>query len=60
MTPAQLALLWVDNVNAVTSTIIGATTMTQLKEDIAAFSLPYSEELNQDIMTVFKDYPLPF
>ena len=60
MSVAQLALLWVDNVNGVTSTIIGATKMAQLIEDIDAFYLDYSDELNADIAAVLKDYPAPF
>jgi len=60
MSAAQLSLLWVDNVNGVTSTIIGATKMEQLVEDIAAFDLDYTEALDADIMSVLKDYPAPF
>jgi len=60
MSVAQLSLLWVDNVNGVTSTIIGATKMEQLVEDIDAFELNYTEELNSDIANVLKDYPAPF
>lgn len=59
-TPAQLALAWCDQVDGVTSTIIGATTMSQLKEDIAAFSMPLSDEAIQDIQQVLKRYPAPF
>lgn len=59
-TPSQLALAWCDQVDGVTSTIIGATKMAQLKEDIDAFSKPLSEQAWNDIMTVFKRYPLPF
>jgi len=60
MSAAQLALKWVDQVNGVTSTIIGATTMTQLKEDIDAFKTPLSEQALSDIANVLKQYPVPF
>ena len=60
MTAAQLALAWCDQVDGVTSTIIGATSLTQLKEDITAFDLELSEKALQDIMAVFKEYPVPF
>lgn len=60
MTPAQLALAWVDQVDGVTSTIIGATNLDQLKEDIDAFDILLSEEAMKDIMTVFKQFPVPF
>ena len=59
-TPSQLALAWCNQVDGVTSTIIGATTMEQLKENIAAFSKPLSEEILTDINTVFKRYPVPY
>ncbi|MCE7565415.1 aldo/keto reductase [Aliivibrio fischeri] len=59
-TPCQLALAWCDQVDGVTSTIIGATSLEQLKEDIEAFSKPLSDEAISDINTVFKQYPMPF
>lgn len=60
MTPAQLALAWCDQVDGVTSTIIGATTMNQLKENIQAFSSRLSDEALKDIVSVMHDYPVPF
>lgn len=59
-TPCQLALAWCDQVDGVTSTIIGATSLEQLKEDIEAFSKPLSEEAIVDINLVFRKYPMPF
>ncbi|MUK47988.1 aldo/keto reductase [Aliivibrio fischeri] len=59
-TPCQLALAWCDQVDGVTSTIIGATSLEQLKEDIEAFSKPLSDEAISDINTVFRQYPMPF
>lgn len=60
MTPAQLALAWCNQVDGVTSTIIGATTMGQLKEDLQAFSLPLDETLLNDVFSVYQQYPMPF
>lgn len=60
LTPSQLALAWCDQVDGVTSTIIGATNMVQLKENIAAFSNPLSQELVSAIGQVFREYPVPF
>lgn len=60
LTPSQLALLWCDKVDGVTSTIIGATTTYQLEENIAAFELPYTDELGTDIDKVLKQYPATF
>lgn len=60
LTAAQLALKWCDQVDGVTSTIIGATSMAQLKEDIDAFAKPLSEQTMQQIGSVLKQYPAPF
>ena len=60
LTASQLALAWCDQVDGVTSTIIGATSMTQLKENLEAFSVPLSNEALSDIGQVFRDYPVPF
>jgi len=60
MTAAQLALRWCDQVDGVTSTIIGATSMAQLKEDITAFSIDYGSALDEELMKIMRDYPNPF
>jgi len=60
MTPSQLALAWCQQVDGVTSTIIGATSMEQLKEDIDAFEIKLSEEALKEVMEIFKQYPMPF
>jgi aryl-alcohol dehydrogenase-like predicted oxidoreductase len=59
-TTAQLALAWCDQIDGVTSSIIGATTMQQLKEDIKAFDKPLSKEALTDITDIFKRYPTAF
>ncbi len=60
LTLAQLSLAWINQLPSVTSTIIGATTMAQLKENIAAFDLDLSEQVMSDVADVIKDYPMPF
>jgi aryl-alcohol dehydrogenase-like predicted oxidoreductase len=60
ITTAELALKWCDQVDGVTSTIIGATTMAQLKENINAFKDPLSEQALSDISAVIKLYPAPY
>ncbi|WP_077341344.1 aldo/keto reductase [Pseudocolwellia agarivorans] len=60
ITPAQLALAWCKQVRGVTSTIIGATTMEQLKENIKGFDIELSNEALNDINGVLRDYPTPF
>ena len=44
VTPSQLALAWCASRWYVASTIIGATTMEQCKENIDAFDMELSEE----------------
>jgi aryl-alcohol dehydrogenase-like predicted oxidoreductase len=60
ITPSQLALAWCDQVEGVTSTIIGATNMTQLKENIEAFETSLPDDIMQAINKVFREYPVPF
>lgn len=60
ITPAQLALAWCKQVDGVTSTIIGATSMAQLKDDIAAFDIQLSVDALKQISEVLKDFPAPF
>ena len=60
MTACQLALRWCDQVDGVTSTIIGATSMSQLTENISAFNLDFPEELGSEVLKVMKQYPMPF
>ncbi len=56
----QMILAWTYQFKGVTSTIIGATSLKQLKEDIDAYELRLSEQLLSDIDQVIKRYPVPF
>jgi aryl-alcohol dehydrogenase-like predicted oxidoreductase len=60
ISPVHLALAWCDQVNGVTSTIIGATTMPQLSENISAFEQPLSKAIIDDINQVLRQNPSPF
>lgn len=60
ITPSQLSLAWCAHFDWITSTIIGATSMAQLKENIAAFGLTLSKEALTDIDRVKRAYPMPF
>lgn len=60
ITPSQLALAWCAQVDGVTSTIIGATSLAQLKENTEAFELVLSDDIKQKVATVFQRYPVPF
>ena len=56
----QLALKWIDSVEGVTSTIIGATNLQQLGDDIDAFDCEYSEELNAKVVELLRQHSMPF
>lgn len=60
-TPTQMALLWCKAQPHVTSTIIGATTIPQLKENLEAFSKSraITQEAINDINAIYKRYRDP-
>ncbi|MBT8440076.1 MAG: aldo/keto reductase [Gammaproteobacteria bacterium] len=60
LTPAQLALAWCAGVDGVSSTIIGATSLSQLNENIAAFETALPEDAIREIDGVIRKYPMPF
>lgn len=57
--PSQLAIRFCDTRNFMASTIIGATTMDQLKICIDAFDLAWSEELEKDVNALHLEQPSP-
>jgi len=59
LTPTQLALAWCKSRWFVTCSIIGATTMEQLLENIDAFDVELTEECITDIAGVYKRYRDP-
>mmetsp|Transcript_1415 Transcript_1415/g.2348 ORF Transcript_1415/g.2348 Transcript_1415/m.2348 type:complete len:87 (+) Transcript_1415:43-303(+) len=59
VTPTEMALMWSNSRDFVSSTIIGATTTSQLRENIEAFSKEMTPEMEEDIQTVFKKYKDP-
>jgi len=56
----QMALAFVNAKPFVTSTLIGATTMEQLKSNIKAFSLPLSDQVQNEIEGLRRKHPAPF
>jgi aryl-alcohol dehydrogenase-like predicted oxidoreductase len=60
ITPSQLALAWCPHQKWITAPIIGATSMTQLKENIAAFNIELSHEALKEINDVKRAFPAPF
>ena len=56
----QMALAWCYQQSFVTSTIIGATTMDQLKSNISANDIKLSDEILKDIDAVHNNFPVPY
>jgi len=56
----QMALSFVNNKPFVTSTLIGATNMTQLKTNIDSISLKLSDEVYDGIEKIRREFPMPF
>jgi aryl-alcohol dehydrogenase-like predicted oxidoreductase len=59
MTPAQMALSFVYRRWFVTSTLVGATSMPQLEENISAWEKPLSEEIMKEIEGLHLRYMNP-
>jgi len=57
--PAQMAIAYAVSRPFVTSCIIGATSMAQLKTDIEGASLTLSDDVLEDIDKIHLDYPNP-
>lgn len=57
--PAQMALAFVNTRPFLTSNIIGATTMEQLKSNIASLDLTLSKELLSEIDNIHRKHPNP-
>ena len=55
----QMSLAFVCQQAFVTSCLIGATTMEQLKENIAAVELTLSEDVMAEINAIHNQYPDP-
>jgi len=58
--PAQMAIAFCNQRPFVTSSIIGATTLEQLANNIAASELELGDKVLEDIQTIHRRYPLPF
>ena len=56
----QMALAFINRQPFVTANIIGATTMEQLKSNIASIDIDLSSNVLSDIEQVYRDYPVPY
>ena len=59
LSPAQMALAYVNSRPFLTSNIIGATTMEQLREDIGSIEVVLSDEVLAEIERIHTQHPNP-
>ncbi|MCK7549296.1 NADP(H)-dependent aldo-keto reductase [Marinobacter koreensis] len=59
LSPSQMALAYVNSRSFVTSNIIGATTMEQLKENIASADITLDESVMEGIEAIHRDFTYP-
>jgi aryl-alcohol dehydrogenase-like predicted oxidoreductase len=59
ITPAKMALAYVNSRDFVNSNIIGATSMDQLKENIESIEIQLPEELEKRIEEIHLEIPNP-
>jgi aryl-alcohol dehydrogenase-like predicted oxidoreductase len=59
VTPTALALKFVDAQPWTTSTIFGATTHAQFNDDLAAFDLEWTAEMQKKVDAIHKEHPTP-
>lgn len=59
LTPTQFALKFVESRDFVTSNIIGATTMAQLKENIDAHDIVWTDEMEKEADRLHQTYRCP-
>ena len=59
LTPAQMALAFINSRPFVTSNIIGATTMDQLKEDIGSINIELTDDVVKAIEEIHREIPNP-
>ncbi len=59
LSPVQMALAWVNSRSFVTSNIIGATSMEQLRENMASKDIVLSQEVIESIEAIHQEFTYP-
>jgi aryl-alcohol dehydrogenase-like predicted oxidoreductase len=57
--PAQMALAFVNSRKFLTSTVVGATSMAQLKSNIDSINVNLTDELIEGIERIHQSHPNP-
>ena len=60
LNPSQMALAFVNSRPFVTSNIIGATSMEQLKTNIDSVNIELSDDVKKKITSIYQTYPIPY
>jgi aryl-alcohol dehydrogenase-like predicted oxidoreductase len=60
LNPAHMAIAFCNQRPFVASSIIGATSVEQLKTSVTASGLQLGKEVLQDIHNIYRQYPMPF
>ena len=58
--PCQMALAFVNRQPFVSSNLIGATTMQQLKSNIDSININLSDDVLEGIQAIRREHPMPF
>ncbi|MBF0265349.1 MAG: aldo/keto reductase [Gammaproteobacteria bacterium] len=58
--PCQMAIAFVNQQKFVTSTLIGATSMEQLQNNVEAINLQLNDEILKEIELIRREHPLPY
>lgn len=59
MTPVEMALAYVNTRSFVTSNIVGATTMAQLRENLGSLNVTLSPDVLEAIETIHQEFTYP-
>ncbi|MEM9279514.1 MAG: aldo/keto reductase [Pseudomonadota bacterium] len=58
--PTQMALAWCLTRPFMASVIFGATSMDQLESSVAAADLTLGDEVQEDLLKVYRSFPIPY
>jgi len=60
VTPSQLAIAHCNSRDFVAATVIGATSLAQLAENMMGFQVEWTQEMEDDVLAVYRKYPDPW
>ena len=60
LSPTALAIAFCESRPFMTSTIVGATSMAQLTDNLAGFGVEWTEDLEEGVQEILERYPDPW